>query len=329
MLNFIKEKLAEEEAELLHATYFGSSLYGLSTKKSDTDVCVVYLPSKDKILTKKCKWHFEYKSGSSNSKNTSEDVDISFISLHEFFDKLAKCEVKSIDVLFSLTNTEQVISTTPYFIELYTNRNKLINIENVIPFIGYALNQVKKYGLKGTMVGVYKDLISHFEEKNYKRTTRVVDVYQEIKEIVGSQYSFEKFVDPFGIQGFRLFHSTYLLTTPLHEYVSRIKLNYDKLGERAKLACENKGIDYKACSHALRSLYEYYSLSKTGNIEFPFIGGQKNILMKIKLGEITWKEYEKLFLEEYAKIDQVKPEWNAKALKKYTEQFILNLYKDR
>jgi hypothetical protein len=88
-----------EDALLLFLGYGGSRLHGTNTPQSDTDVQVyllfgvicrqvtcgkqgVYLTSMRKILLNAVTPQFAYKSAD-NVKNTSTDIDISLLSVHE------------------------------------------------------------------------------------------------------------------------------------------------------------------------------------------------------------------------------------------------------
>ena len=44
---------------------------------------------------------------------------------------------------------------------------------------------------------------------------------------------------------------------------------YQEYGKRAQLAAENKGIDWKAVSHAFRACYQLKEIYITGNLVYP------------------------------------------------------------
>jgi hypothetical protein len=63
---------------------------------------------------------------------------------------------------------------------------------------------------------------------------------------------------------------------------------YNKYGERAKLAQSNQGVDWKALMHAVRVCNEATELCKTGHIEFPRPEAAE--LLKIRKGELPYEQ---------------------------------------
>ena len=62
---------------------------------------------------------------------------------------------------------------------------------------------------------------------------------------------------------------------------------YEQYGARAKQASQNKGVDWKAISHALRAGYQVEQLMNEGTITFPL--KQAEFLRAVKLGEFEFK----------------------------------------
>ena len=67
---------------------------------------------------------------------------------------------------------------------------------------------------------------------------------------------------------------------------SNLILIFDKYRDRAKLAKDNDGVDWKAVSHAFRCMYEVESLLEAGEIVFPL--PNREFLENVKLGKIPW-----------------------------------------
>ena len=63
---------------------------------------------------------------------------------------------------------------------------------------------------------------------------------------------------------------------------------YSEYGKRAQMAKENKGIDWKAVSHAFRAAYQLKSIFVDGDIIYPLEEAEH--LKKIKLGELHYKD---------------------------------------
>ena len=61
---------------------------------------------------------------------------------------------------------------------------------------------------------------------------------------------------------------------------------YSNYGNRAKLAAENKGIDWKAISHALRAAYQVKELLTKNTITFPL--KEAAFLREVKQGKLDY-----------------------------------------
>ena len=63
---------------------------------------------------------------------------------------------------------------------------------------------------------------------------------------------------------------------------------YDDYGHRAKLAAENKNIDWKAISHALRAAIQTKEIITKGTITFPLKDAP--FLMQVKAGKLDYTD---------------------------------------
>lgn len=118
-----------------------------------------------------------------------------------------------------------------------------------------------------------------------------------------------------------------MLDIKTKEFQKRIVRDYNEYGERAKLAERNGGVDWKACSHAFRAIYQLEELYQTGNIRFPL--KHRKLLTSIKKGKYSWATVEQMIIRGVESIEQLGP---SSALKNYqwdqefVDQFILGLY---
>jgi hypothetical protein len=68
--------------------------------------------------------------------------------------------------------------------------------------------------------------------------------------------------------------------------LEKFELEY---GERARMAEQNQGIDYKAVSHAFRACFEVREICETWDLKFPL--KDRGFLLDIKHGNITdWQK---------------------------------------
>jgi len=70
---------------------------------------------------------------------------------------------------------------------------------------------------------------------------------------------------------------------------------YDRYGERARMAQQNNGVDWKALMHAVRVCHEAIELLSTGNITFP--RPEAPLLLKIRKGEMQYSEVSQLIVD--------------------------------
>jgi len=213
--------------------------------------------------------------GINESRNTSDDKDISGKELRTFIREALQGQTYALDMLFC--NQENILETSNIWEEIILHRNKLLS-NNVYPFIGYCRKQAAKYGLKGSRLAELERVINILHENN----TYVIEE-NDIRET-----EFVKFVVK-GTETFlEVLGKKYSIKMKNKMVLKSLESMWNKYGDRAKLAKENSGIDWKAISHAYRCMYEVSDLLSTGEITFPL--RQRDFLIKIKQGEIPWNK---------------------------------------
>ena len=118
----------------------------------------------------------------------------------------------------------------------------------------------------------------------------------------------------------------YPLEIHVKDVLKSLNIFKNKFGDRAKLALDNKGVDWKAISHAYRACFELEELARTGEISFPLTMAE--FLLDVKLGKLNYN-----FISEDLPI---KMNWAIKALDdsslpqmpnfEFWEKFILSTY---
>lgn len=328
------EMCNEKGHSLLYLCKFGSHLYGTHSEYSDTDYKGIFLPSKESLLLgEKCK-SLHFSSGNNRGKNTIEDVDIDLWSLHYFLELVKKGETNALDLLFSLSNLNCLEHIDERMYRLFKNPLRLFNPYNANAFIGYATGQAKKYGLKGTKVGILKRIVEYLEgvekeinERDWKLQKKLREVAPEIlHKFKDDSYCFNKIVND--ENALVICGKVHLYSITLEEFIARIKREYEKFGERAKLAEQNDSVDWKAVSHAKRAIDQMKELLLTGKIVFPLKTREE--IKKIKNGVLPWKECEKLIVDGINEIDELKktiPVAYGFYDSEFVRSFILNFYK--
>lgn len=162
-------KLFPIKEKVLFLTKAGSFLYGTNSEKSDTDIKGVFLPDLNDLILKKSPNHYNFKTGDSHSRNTSEDIDVTFYSLQYFLELASKGETNALDMLFSFTNKDAVIFKDDIWDILINGIDNIVT-KNVNSYLGFCKSQAVKYSIKGEKLNNFKTFESfckkHYDEKN-------------------------------------------------------------------------------------------------------------------------------------------------------------------
>ena len=341
---------------LVFATLYGSKLYGTDSPASDTDIRGVFIPSKHDLLLGTWPQHYVFKP----EKDTDEQVDEQYLSLHYFLKLLTQGETNTLDMFFSYTNKEASLASSPVYEELVANKDKIITC-NITKYLGYCKSQALKYSIKGDRIANYEALrkiISHC--KNPSGVTLETDLRYQCILGPGAMYEMG---DPedymknnvhvgrrFPIKGSPLGEHCYLLLCdnkerflmvsghlfPLNANLNTTNDSIEKClrsyGQRAFNAAVDNGADYKALSHALRVAYQAQELLRTGTITFPLTGSvlQTVRAVKFKTTDMTYDDIIDLIkvnieiVENNLKTTTLpkQPDWG------WVNDFILQLYKE-
>lgn len=325
------ELCKKNNSTLVYLTLFGSELYGTQIEgKSDKDVRGIFIPHEDSLLTKTSKDSIHWTTGDSEHKNTNEDIDIDLWSIQKFLGELLpNGDVGAMDVLFSASNLDTLIYMHPCVANIFLNPSIYFHPDASENGCAYAINQAKKYGLKGTRLGVLKKVKIAIEaiitnsnininNKKIKLDTFVIEIMRDCYHETYCYYDHIK-------NGINILGKWHQTNISFGEFYNRINKEYDTFGQRAIAAEQNNGIDYKALSHAIRALHQIQEYYLTGTVTFPL--SNKEIVMKVKRGEYDWK-----YLDDYISkmIDTTKDIISRKSTKgmsrKRIHECILDVY---
>ncbi len=307
---------------------FGSTLYGTSTPESDQDFKGVFLPNKEEVYLGKIPQSLNFNTKSTRKegvKNTKDDVDCEYHSLHYFIKLACKGETEAIDMLHAPDNMIEV--TSPIWEELRKNRH-LFYTKNLKAFVGYAQKQASKYGIKGSRLDTCRTVLNIlYQAKMWsdEHVIRVKDVWDKLPDIEHTHRS----VNKNGIKEYEVCGRKIQETQTVGYAYGIIEHYYKAYGERAKLAKENKNIDWKAVSHAIRAGLEVRSILEKGDITFPL--PQAKWLTAVKQGELDYTRVVAPYLEkviEEVKELSLKSNLPEKADRKFWNQFIIKIMED-
>ncbi len=265
---------------------FGSHLYGTDTEDSDLDYKGIFMPSKEEIFLNRIPKCYSHQTNKDNeSKNTKDDVDEEIYSLHYFIKLACECQTIALDMLHA--PDDMILETSEIWKEIVKNREKFYT-KNLKAFVGYARRQASKYGIKGSRLDAVRGVI------------RLLKPYQSRTGLFGAPYKLgglwdylfegehQKFIEPSpnGIRQYMVCGKI-LQETQTIDYALMVLEKFEKeYGKRAKMAAENRGIDWKAISHAMRAAYEVEELLTKKTITFPL--KQAIFLLKIKQGRLHY-----------------------------------------
>lgn len=262
---------------------FGSYLYGTNTEFSDRDYKGIYLPSFSNCVIGNVKHSITNNTKkNSNQKNNSEDVDYEIYSIQYFILSMGrKGDTTFLDMLHAPDN--KLIKSSPEWEFIRKNRSKFYT-KTLHSYIGYCRTQAAKYGIKGSKLEVAETVLGILN--NHNESDRLEVVYDRLPE---TDYTKKVELN----NGTGNTELAYDFCGKLFGIKTKIKLVKEgvsnfvkKYGERAALAKNNSGIDWKAISHAFRAGLQLTELLTTGNIVYPL--KDADFLVKLKVGNFHY-----------------------------------------
>lgn len=332
-------KMAEEfekknDVKILYLSKFGSHLYGTNTPESDTDIRGIFLPSKESLLLERRCRSLSYGTGDNKSKNTKEDIDFNLWSIHYFLELVRKGETNALDILFSPSNEECVIIKDSRMDKLFENPLKLFDPSKTTALVSYCIDQAKRYGVRGSRLGVIKRAYTCVKREIAKLELLKVPLFPvKIKDIVDNiieecndpTYCFKKTIR--NVHSLVLCGKVHNYNISITELYTRLEKDYTRYGERARLAEKNEGIDWKAISHAVRAIDQMKYLLTDGKINFPL--KKRDLLTDIKSGKVPWNKAEEVIMKGLSDVEELTKNTvvKGKVDMKFIDEFVLSLYK--
>jgi len=261
---------------LIVKTIFGSHLYGTNTSDSDTDYLGVFMPTKEQILLNKIPESIKLDSGSDKRKNTKDDTDFKVFSLHYFLKLAQKGETEALDMLHA--PNEMIIEKTPIWDSIVANRAKFYT-KKLKAFVGFAKRQAEKYTISAERANNCKRVIDFL--KGFNGECRLIEFWNSLP-VGGSILKHEGGE----IREYEVCQKKVQETVTVEYALNVFETFYKKYGQRVKDVANNKNIDWKAISHAMRAAYEIKSIYLKNTIIFPLPEAEH--LKKVKLGLLDY-----------------------------------------
>jgi len=182
---YITEFQQRTHSTVLYLTKSGSKLYGTDTENSDLDIKGIFVPSKQSILLKRDLDHYVRDTNNTKVKNSKDDIDFTLISIHKFFSLLSKSETGAVDILFSMWSENAIIFENKQFTDTIKENYRYFLNKDMKSFIGYALGQTKKFGIKGARYAELDVFVNDFRVDFEKgKTNKLLTKFDDLKEYI-------------------------------------------------------------------------------------------------------------------------------------------------
>lgn len=282
-----------EPNKLLLLSKSGSHLHGTNTPASDFDYKGIFLPDPNLCLLDQANDTLKYSSGEDDSKNTCEDVDIELWSIQKWCRLLKSGDSNALGILFSTFNPDMVVFVDPLLVQfLLEDWQKMFHANNVSSLTGFADSQVFRYALKGERLRLLESLLEWIESEHDETGKKLshLDIIG-VRDKIDPKHKYLDLVsDEDGRWFIKVLGKKYMQTITIGEFVSLMKKERDKYGERTKRTQNLGDTDWKSISHAFRCYYEAIELLNNGYIKYPL--SYAEFLLEVKQGKYPMDELE-------------------------------------
>lgn len=307
---------------------FGSHLYGTNHETSDTDYKGIYLPTiEELILQTASKSINNITKKDCTTKNTKDDIDCEIYSLHNFLHLAYQGETVALDMLHAPDGWEE--ATSPEWEFIKKNRH-LFYTKSLRSYMGYVKTQAAKYGVKGSRLADAEKVLNFLKaftetEKEFWKLSDIWDIIPEGEHIKKVNIESARQEDNRAIE---VCARKLMADTKIWYAIECVQKFYDSYGQRALLAKENAGIDWKAISHAFRAGLQLKEIYKTGNLQYPLKSAK--FLLDVKQGKLHYNDELAPLLDNMVlEIEELSEnsKYPEKVDRKFWEEWLVSLYK--
>ena len=307
---------------------FGSHLYGTASEKSDTDYKGIYLPTlEDLILQRVSKSINNITKKDVTQKNTKDDVDYEIYSLHNFLHLAYNGETVALDMIHAPKDWEETTSSEWEFIK--QNRH-LFYTKNLRSYMGYVRTQAAKYGVKGSRLADAEKVLNFLKSFNEqeKQFWKLSDIWDKIPEGEHIKKINIEEARQGDNRALEVCSRKLMADTKIWYSIECVQKFYDSYGERAQMAKDNKGVDFKAVSHAFRAGLQLKEIYETGDLKYPLKDAK--FLLDIKQGKYHYANELAVQLDKM--VNEIETlsnnsKYPEKVDKSFWENWLLSLYK--
>ena len=316
------EKMLGRKPNIVNMEY-GSKLYKTDTPESDTDYAGIYMPTMVEILLQNGDDSHGKSTGKAHQKNKSDDCDVALFSLHAFVRLCLSGDTTALDML----HCDDPLDSHWIFEELRSKR-KMFYTRQMKAYVGFVKNQAYKYGVKGDKVNELRTSLDYLY--GLPETPTDAQLMEVLNGLPVGEYITKETVKREGHPDERFYvviGKKYQDTNTIKYTTERLQKKLDSYGERANIAAENNGMDWKAIHHSLRVLYQTRAILEYGDFHYPL--AETEFLMRVKRGDVNYleevaPEFDK-FLDEFDSMAEASdlPE---EADEKYWNDWLVGVY---
>ena len=264
-----------EPMDLIVKMKFGAHLYGTATASSDLDYKGVFLPGRREILLGRIPKCRSFSTGDSTSKNQAADMDEEIYSLHYFIQLACEGQTVALDMLHA--PEWAWIEHSEVWRRIVAQRQRFYT-KSLRTFVAYAHRQAAKYGIRGSRLNAASQVMALLQR--YPADTRLRQVWEELPR---TEHCFEMVASPTGLRQYQVCGKAFQETVAVSHVIPVLEKFSNDYGQRARLAAENKSIDWKAVSHALRAAIQVREILTLHTIRYPLADAP--FLMAVKAGQ--------------------------------------------
>jgi len=274
----MEQMKAAADMKLVVRMKFGSHLYGIATSDSDIDYKGVFLPSKDEILLGRVPKCHSWSTGYAASKNRPSDVDVETYSLHYFIMMACEGQMVALDMLHAPGSF--IVESSDIWKSIVRERRRFYT-KSLKTFISYARRQTSKYGIKGSRLNSAATVLGLLKSEDPSRALHAV-----WNKLPRNEYCFEAGIDPQGLRLYQVCGRQFQESAAIGYVAPVLEKFCEEYGNRARLAAENRNIDWKAVAHALRAAFQIKEILTAATITFPL--KEARFLLQVKEGRLDY-----------------------------------------
>ncbi len=236
------------------------------------------MPSRDQVLLGSVPKSYSRSTGDNSTRNRPSDIDYDCYSLQHFIKLACEGRTAAFDMLHAPDS--MILEKTGVWDRIISNRRRFYS-RNIRSFIEYARRQTAKYGIKGSRLNAVSVFMNVLRSAGPE--IRLADVWDLLPV---NEHSREISASPEGIRQYSICGRTFQDRVKVRHVLPALEKFYETYGSRARLAAENREIDWKAVSHAFRAAWQMKEIFTKGTIEFPLECA--GLLVRIKRGELDY-----------------------------------------